>query len=292
MSIPTDSDAPDPRRRGDVPRGDRATDNATTDPTYVHDAGTAPEHGTYIAGDGDAGHGSDEPAPARIPPASERDDLRGSRRVPEEGPLRGDRTETRPASAESAVRPSREEIVAREKDRLGGFKFGSAFFGWLCATGMVVLLTALVAGIAAAVGAGTGADPDQVADQATQNLATVGLVGAIAVLVILLVSYYVGGYVAGRMARFSGAKQGLAVWLWAVVVAVVMAIVAGVAGAQWNVLANVNVFPRLPVDEGELTAAGIVTAVGALLVSLAGAVLGGLAGMHYHRKVDRAGWDR
>jgi hypothetical protein len=36
-------------------------------------------------------------------------------------------------------------------------------------------------------------------------------------LVILFVAYYCGGYAAGRMGRFNGMKQGIAVWLWALV---------------------------------------------------------------------------
>nr|WP_254678171.1 hypothetical protein [Agrococcus sp. SGAir0287] len=195
------------------------------------------------------------------------------------------------AAAREAV-PVREEVVAREKQEFGGMQLGTAFFGWLTATGTAVLLTALVAGAGAALGLGSQVDPEQVADEAAQNAGTIGLVGAIAVLVILLVAYFAGGYVAGRMARFSGAKQGIAVWLWALVVAIVLAIVSAIAGSQWNVLANLNSFPRLPFGEGELTTAGIVTAVAALLVSLLGAVLGGLAGMRFHRKVDRVGLGR
>jgi hypothetical protein len=111
------------------------------------------------------------------------------------------------------------------------------------------------------------------------------------VLVILLLAYYAGGYVAGRMARFNGAKQGVGVWVWAVVIAVVVAVLGAVAGAQFDVLANLNGLPRLPINEGTLTAAGLVTALVALVAALLGAVLGGLAGMRFHRKVDRAGSD-
>jgi hypothetical protein len=189
-------------------------------------------------------------------------------------------------------RTVRQNVVAREKEEFGGFKFGSAFFGWLTATGTVVLLTALVAGAGAALGLGTATSRDDVTDVAQADAETIGIIGAIAVLVILLLAYYCGGYVAGRMARFSGAKQGLAVWLWAVVIAIVLAIVGAIAGSQYNVLANLDTFPRIPIGEGELTTAGIITAVLAVLVSLAGAVLGGLAGMRYHRKVDRAGLGR
>jgi len=106
-------------------------------------------------------------------------------------------------------------------------------------------------------------------------------------LVILFVAYYCGGYVAGRMARFDGAKQGVAVWLWALVAAVVVAVLGAVAGSKFNVLANLNSFPRIPVDEGQLSTAGIIAAVAAAAAALLGAVLGGLAGMRFHRRVDR-----
>ena len=184
-------------------------------------------------------------------------------------------------------RSVRQNVIAREKEEFGGFKFGSAFFGWLTATGTVVLLTALVAGAGAALGLGTASD--EVSEAAEQNAETIGIVGAIAVLVILLIAYYCGGYVAGRMSRFSGAKQGLAVWLWAVVIAIVVAIIGALAGGQFNVLSNLDTFPRIPIDEGDLTVGGIITAILAVVVSLVGAVLGGLGGMRYHRKVDRAG---
>ncbi len=50
----------------------------------------------------------------------------------------------------------RHTVVAREKDAYGGIKVGSAFFGWLTATGTAVLLTALLAAAGAAVGLSTG----------------------------------------------------------------------------------------------------------------------------------------
>ena len=116
------------------------------------------------------------------------------------------------------------------------------------------------------------------------------LVYAIIVLVILFVAYYAGGYVAGRMARFSGAKQGLAVWIWAVVIAVVAAILGLIIGN--NILADLNTFPRIPTSTDDLSVEGIITAILAALVSLGGAILGGIAGMRFHRRVDRAGLGR
>jgi len=185
----------------------------------------------------------------------------------------------------------RHATVAREKEAFGGFQFGSGFFGWLAATGMAVLLTALVAGIGTGLGLVTETTVDEATDQAAANLDTAGIVGAIILLLVILLSYFSGGYVAGRMARFSGLKQGLAVWLWAVVVAVIAAIIGAIGGADFNILANLNGILRIPVDEDSFTLVGVVTALIVAAASLIGALLGGLAGMRYHRRVDRAGFD-
>jgi len=192
---------------------------------------------------------------------------------------------TDPASDQTAL--SRQEVVAREKERFGGMKFGACFFGWLTATGMAVLLTALLAAAGAGLGLATNVNPN---DPTTAP--TIGLVGGLVLLVIILISYFAGGYVAGRMARFAGAKQGLGVWLWAVIIAVVVAVLGAVAGSQFNLLANLNGFPRIPVNEGDLTTAGIITAIAVALLALIGAILGGLAGMAYHRRVDKEGLGR
>ncbi len=183
----------------------------------------------------------------------------------------------------------RRGVIEREKARYGGIKFGSAFFGWLTATGTALLLTAFFAGTGAALGLATDTTVDEATGGAAQNAQTVGILGAVGLGVILLVSYYCGGYVAGRMARFDGLRQGLAVWLWAIVIAIVVAVIGAIGGADFNVLANLNGFPRIPVNEGDLTMAGILTAVIVAITSLVGALLGGLAGMRFHRRVDRAG---
>ena len=181
--------------------------------------------------------------------------------------------------------------VAAEQEEYGGIKIGSAFFGWLTATGTAVLLTALVAAAGTAVAVSANTDIGRATTQATQNPETVGLVGGLVPLVIMFVAYFFGGYVAGRMARFDGAKQGVAVWLWAVLIAVAVAIAGAVGGSQFNVLAQLNSFPRIPVNEGTLSTAGTIALVALAIVSLAGAVLGGMAGMRFHRKVDKAGLD-
>ncbi len=204
------------------------------------------------------------------------------------------RSTSAPAAAVPVEKQSslRQEVHEREKERFGGVKIGSAFFGWLTATGTAVLLTALVAALGAVVGLGAAGDATTAANEATRNAETVSLWGAISLIVIMLIAYYCGGYVAGRMARFDGAKQGVAVWLWAIVIAIVVAILAGIAGSQFNILGNLNGFPRIPINEGDLATGSIVTAVLVALAALVGAILGGVAGMRFHRKVDRAGLGR
>ncbi len=185
--------------------------------------------------------------------------------------------------------PRHDDVIAREKARFGGMKFGSAFFGWLTAIGTVVLLTAVVTAIGAALGIGTGTTVEEAADAAAGDPATFSIIGAIAIAVVLFLAYLAGGYVAGRMARFSGALQGVAVWLWGIIIAVVVAVVSLIAGSQWDILATLDGFPRIPVTADAATTTGILTAVVAAAIALGGAVLGGIAGMRYHRRVDRVG---
>lgn len=127
-------------------------------------------------------------------------------------------------------------MVSREKERYGRIKWGSAFFGWLTATGTAVILTALVAAAGAEVGVATDTDAANAAGAATEETDTVEIVGGIALLVILLVAYYCGGYVTSRMARFDGVKQGIAVWVWSVVVAVAGALL----GSEFDILARLD----------------------------------------------------
>jgi hypothetical protein len=195
------------------------------------------------------------------------------------------------------TRPDRREVLDQQKQRFGGIKWGSAFFGWLTAVGTAVLVTALITAIGGAIGLSAAVDAGQAADQAGQAaqnpgaVQTAGIVSAIVAAAVLFLAYYCGGYVAGRMARFSGMKQGVAVWIWTIVITVVVAVLIAVAGAQFNVLGTINGLPQLPVSGDALSTAGIITALVALAVSLAGAVLGGLAGMRFHRKIDRADLD-
>ncbi|MDQ1539216.1 MAG: hypothetical protein QOE58_3609 [Actinomycetota bacterium] len=182
-----------------------------------------------------------------------------------------------------------QERFNRQKDEFGGVKIGSAFFGWLTATGTALLLTAVAAAAGTVLGVATNTNARTVTAEAAQkNPQTVGIASAIALLIVVFVSYYCGGYVAARMARFNGLTQGFAVWVWAVVIAAVVAILAAVAGSQYDVLSELNSFPRIPVSERNLTTGGTIALIVAAVGSLAGALLGGLVGMRFHRQVDTA----
>ena len=151
------------------------------------------------------------------------------------------------------------------------------------------MLTAVVAAVGAALGLTSPESMEDAAEAANENMGAATIIGAIAIAIVLFFAYIAGGYVAGRMARFSGAKQGLAVWLWAIVIAILVAILTALAGSQWDILGTLDGFPRIPVTPETATVTGILTALGAAVIALVAAVLGGMAGMRYHRRVDRVG---
>ena len=192
------------------------------------------------------------------------------------------------ARGRGAPRAERQQVVAAQKARYGGISWGAAFFGWLSANGMAVILIALLSAAGLAFGL---SDAVGSADEAADSAATgMGLGAGIALLVVLFLAYLAGGYVAGRMARFDGVKQGVAVWVIGLVVVILLAVAGLVFGSQYNVFADLDL-PRIPVDEGTATTAGIIALVAVLVATLVGAILGGILGARYHRKVDRVGFD-
>ena len=169
---------------------------------------------------------------------------------------------------------------ARQRDRFGGIRWGSAFFGLLSAIG----LAAILLGIAAAAGVALGLSEINDVRQGTAD--TIGLGGAILLLAILALSWYCGGYVAGRMARFDGLRQGVGVWVWTLVIGAVLAIAAVIGGSEYNVLQQLNL-PNVAVGDQSLTTGGWLTLAAAIVVTLLFALLGGKAGDLFHRRVDR-----
>ncbi|MFL5899325.1 MAG: hypothetical protein ACJ76D_12875 [Solirubrobacterales bacterium] len=176
-------------------------------------------------------------------------------------------------------------VRERQREEYGGFNVGAAFFGWLVAVGLAVLLTALLSAAGAAIGL------TQLSEgEAKSNADAISIVGGVLLIVVLALSYYAGGYVAGRMSRFDGGRQGLGAWLFGLLVTVALAVLGAIAGSEWNLFSQVNL-PRIPIDEGSLATGAAITLVLILIATLVAAIAGGKVGERYHRKVDRAGYE-
>jgi hypothetical protein len=226
---------------------------------------------------------SDRPQKNGAVSATERRDEQPTSAVERRFRVADDRGERRREAPEHSNRSNAllNEGHDRQHERFGGISWGSTFFGWLSAAG----LTALLAGLLGATGAALALN--KVGDKATgSNAETIGIAGGIGLLVILALAYFGGGYVAGRMARFDGARQGLGVWLWGLIAAVAVALLAVIGGSKYNLLDALNL-PRIPVDSGSLTTAGLIALIASLVVTLLAGIAGGKTGERFHRKVDR-----
>lgn len=193
-------------------------------------------------------------------------------------PARGERT----APLDDAATARR--VRTRQREEFGGINWGSAFFGWLVAVGMAAILLGLLSAAGAAFGLGEVSDAE-----AESNAETIGIVGGILLILVLGAAYYCGGYVSGRMSRFDGGRQGLAVWALGLAVTIVLAVAGALFGAEYNVLERLNL-PRIPIEEGSLTAGAAIALALVVLVTLVAAMGGGKAGERFHRKVDRVGF--
>jgi hypothetical protein len=179
------------------------------------------------------------------------------------------------------------EARLRQRDEFGGFNWGAAFFGWLVAIGIGVLVTAVIAAAGTAIGL-TKVSAN--AGDAAKNADTIGIVGGILLIAISMIAYYAGGYVAGRMSRFDGARQGLGVWVFGLLVTLAVAAAGAIFGDKYNVFEQLNL-PRIPVSTSDLTTGGIIALAAILLGTLIAAMAGGKVGERYHRKVDRLAYD-
>jgi hypothetical protein len=168
-------------------------------------------------------------------------------------------------------------VRARQYEEFGGINWGSAFFGWLVTVGMAAILVGLLSAAGAAFGL---ADVD--------DAEAIGIAGGILLILVLGAAYYCGGYVSGRMSRFDGARQGIAVWALGLAVTLALAAAGALFGAEYNVFGQLNL-PRIPVDEGSLTAGAAVALVGVLVVTLGAAMGGGTMGERFHHRVERVG---
>ena len=190
----------------------------------------------------------------------------------------------RPVAAAPASRETVRDVRARQRAEYGGLNWGAAFFGWLVAVGMAVILIAILSA------AGTAFGLSEISEsEANANADTIGIVGGILLVATLVIAYYCGGYVSGRMSRFDGARQGLGTWAIGLIVTIVLAVAGAIFGSEYNVLEQLNL-PRIPIDEGTLTTGAVIALAAVVILTLLAAMGGGKAGERYHRKIDRLGY--
>jgi amino acid transporter len=196
--------------------------------------------------------------------------------------VRDDGTTTTGLTGREAVR----DVRARQREEFGGLNWGSAFFGWLVAIGVAVILLAILSA------AGTVFSlSDSVSDsEANANADTIGIAGGILLIAVLAIAYYCGGYVSGRMSRFDGGRQGFGTWVIGLIVTVILAVAGVIFGSEYNVLEELNL-PRIPIDEGSLTTGALIALAAVVIATVLAAMGGGKAGERYHRRIDRVGFD-
>jgi hypothetical protein len=180
------------------------------------------------------------------------------------------------------TRETMRNVRARQRAEYGGINWGSAFFGWLVAIGVAVILLAILSAAGTAFGLGN----DVSTSDAKANADTIGLVGGILLIAALVIAYYCGGYVSGRMSRFDGGRQGLGTWVVGLFVTIVVAVAGWVFGSEYNIFEQLNL-PRIPVDEGTITTGAAIALAAVVILTLLGAMGGGKAGERYHWKIDR-----
>jgi len=166
-----------------------------------------------------------------------------------------------------------------------GFKSGSAFFGWLIAVGLTVMITGILVAVAAGVDYAVTIERSMLDD----NAGTIAIAAAAVVIVMLAIACYNGGYVAGRLARFDGARQGFGVWAIGLVVTLIVVGLGALADSQYDLVNRLDL-PSVPIADNTLATGGLIAAAALLLVTLIAAIVGGKAGQRYHRRIDNS-WD-
>ncbi|MEA2460836.1 MAG: hypothetical protein QOH90_1013 [Actinomycetota bacterium] len=123
-------------------------------------------------------------------------------------------------------------------------------------------------------------------DVSTGDAIRVGIGAGIAFAIAQFLSYLWGGYAAGRMGRGAGLWNGIAVPLVAILLALVVGgiVTALGANANLNVPFSVN---RLPVQNNYIVDWGVGISIVSLVAMFLGGAIGGLAGAHWHTKLER-----
>ncbi|GAA1573806.1 hypothetical protein GCM10009804_33090 [Kribbella hippodromi] len=162
-----------------------------------------------------------------------------------------------------------------------GFKFGAAFFGWLIAIAMSVLLLAAVS----AAAFGTAQILDYSTADAKAQPGAASLTAAGVGILMLTIAFYAGGYVAGRLARFDGGRQGFGVWVIALLVGAIAGGTGFLLDHQYDLVGELN-RPDVALSNSTLTLGAAAAAGALLLFTLLAAIIGGKSGRRYHDRID------
>ena len=165
--------------------------------------------------------------------------------------------------------------IAEARGRFGGVDVPATLVGMLAALAFLVLFGGLVGAAVGAIGYQAGLDGNE------RELGIGGLVGG---LVALALAYVLGGWTAGRIARYDGPRNGLMTGVWTIVLAAVLSGLGAWLGAEYDVLARIELPQWFSRDA--LTAGAILSGVIAIATMLAAGALGGAWGERFHRRAD------
>jgi hypothetical protein len=243
---------------------DRRYDSPTTDVRTDDDTRVVDEPGTTPA--------AATPPPPPIPTETTRTDRPG-RVVTEDRDRPRDRV-----VVDHRDRPG--DGIREARERYGGLDIPAVLSGMLVGLAMLVILAGLASAAIGELAFQTGIEGNQT-ELSVGALITAGAV--------LFLSFLTGGWAAGRMARYNGALNGFMVALTFVILLGVLAALGAIAGDAYNLFDNLQVAKaRLPdwFSADTVTTAAIVSAIAFAVVTFLGAILGGLWGARFHRRVD------
>ena len=172
-----------------------------------------------------------------------------------------------------------------QREHFGRLQVFPGLMGWMVALSALSFFTWLAETIMA-LPTGTLTHPIAETLQRFSEGEADALTFLITVGVIYLLAYLAGGYTAGRMARFAGAKQGVSVCLWQILGCATATIFTYVmphafSPGSYSPLAAQQFFGAGTISNGILA---LLSVIG---VSFLGAILGGMCGRIYHRRVEK-----
>lgn len=171
-----------------------------------------------------------------------------------------------------------------QKARYGRLQVIPGLMGWFAAMGVLQFLLWVTATV---VEANHGSPYDSMAPIVRGLFSgndALALWQGIGTGAAYLVAYCIGGYVAGRMARFSSAKQGISVWIWQVMIMFAASLLTYFTPQVFQG-GSANLSVQWYMQHG--TASAILSVALVLCITFIAAVLGGLMGGLYHRRVER-----